>query len=91
MHFTFQIMFQMRVLDPQRQYFDLIAFDGASNVQKAGKMIEQFFPRCSVITGIEHTTSLLFGKVMSLWPMKEMHLFAKKVSAVLFCFIHIKI
>ena len=86
-----QILPQMRVLDPQRQYFDLIAFDGASNVQKTGKMIEQFFPRCSVITGIEHTTSLLFGKVMSLWPIKGMCLFAKKVSVVLICFIHIKI
>ena len=51
----------MRVLDPQ-QYFDLIAFDGASNVQKADKMIEQFFPRCFVITSNEHTTSLLLEK-----------------------------
>ena len=51
-----QILPQMRVLDPQRQYFDLIAFDGASNGQKADKMIEQFFSRCSFITGIEHTS-----------------------------------
>lgn len=28
--------------------FDLIAFDGAGNVQKAGALLEQHFPRCTL-------------------------------------------
>ena len=63
--------------------FDLIAFDGAANVQKAGALIEQHFPQCSVIVGIEHTVSLLFGKVMAVRPMQEMCQFAKLVSNVI--------
>ena len=71
---------KMRLLDPDKQLFDWISFDGASNVQKAGSLIERYFPRCTVSIGVEHTVSLLFGKVMAVRPMKEMWGFAKKVS-----------
>ena len=71
---------RMRELDPRRELFDLIAFDGAANVQKAGKLIEQYFPRCSVIKGIEHTASLYFGKISALSPIRELNLFAGVVS-----------
>lgn len=74
-----QMLPKMRLLDPDRNLFDWISFDGASNVQKAGSLIEQYFPRCTVTIGVEHTVSLLFGKVMSIRPMKEMCGFAKKV------------
>ena len=70
----------MRLLDPEKNLFDWISFDGASTVQKAGLLIEQYFPRCTVSTGVEHTVSLLFGRVMAVRPMKEMCGFAKKVS-----------
>ena len=72
----------MQKIDPEKTLFDLNAFDGAANVQKAGALIEQHFPRCSVIVGIEHTVSLLFGKVMAVRPMQEMCQFAKLVSNV---------
>ncbi len=71
---------KMRLLDPDKNLFDWISFDGASNVQKAGCLIEQYFPRCTVTTGVEHTVSLLFGRIMAIRPMKELCGFAKKVS-----------
>ena len=74
---------QMQKIDPEKTLFDLIAYDGAANVQKAGALMEQHFSKCIVITRIEHTVSLLFGKVMALRPMQEMCQFAKLVSNVI--------
>ena len=39
-----QMLPKMRLLDPDKNLFDWISFDGASNVQKAGSLIEQYFP-----------------------------------------------
>jgi hypothetical protein len=72
----------MQQIDPEKKIFDLIAFDGAANVQKAGALIEQHFPQCTVIVGIEHTVSFLFGRVMAVRPMQEMCQFSKLVSVV---------
>ena len=60
----------MREIDPERKHFDLIAFDGDANVQKAGMLINQYFPSCFVIVGLEHTVSLLCGKVCTLTLVK---------------------
>ena len=72
----------MQQIDPEKWLFNLIAFDGAENVQKAGALIGQHFPRYSVIVRIEHTVSLLFGRVMDVRPMQEMCQFSKLVSVV---------
>ena len=42
---------------------DLVIFDGASNVQKAGSLIEAQFPHVSVIHGAEHVISLFYSDV----------------------------
>ena len=42
---------KMHLLDPDKQVFDWISFDGASTVQKAGSLIEQYFPCCTVSIG----------------------------------------
>ena len=39
-----QMLPKMRLLDPDKNLFDWISFDGASNVQKADSLIEQYFP-----------------------------------------------
>jgi hypothetical protein len=44
-----QMLPKMREIDLERKHFDLIAFDEAANVQKAGTLINQYFPRCSHI------------------------------------------
>ena len=46
--------------------FDMCAFDGASNVQKAGKIISVYFPRLTCIHGAEHVVSLFFDDVFKL-------------------------
>jgi hypothetical protein len=45
---------------------DLIIFDGASNVQKAGALIEAQFPHISVLHGAEHVISLFYQDVFKL-------------------------
>ncbi len=41
-------------IDPLREYFNMVAFDGATNVQKAGKIIKAWFSKVNVIEGVEH-------------------------------------
>ena len=42
---------------------DLVFFDGAANVQKAGKILEKRFPRITSAPAAEHATSLFFDDV----------------------------
>ena len=46
--------------DPSRMYSDIFFFDGASNVAKAGKVLEAKFPRAYALHGGEHVVSLFF-------------------------------
>lgn len=45
---------------------DLIIFDGAANVQKAGLLVESRFPHISVIHGAEHVISLFYSDIFRL-------------------------
>jgi hypothetical protein len=53
---------------------DLIFFDGASNVQKGGRVLEASYPRVTVMHGAEHVTSLFFQDIFG---YKELSLFKK--------------
>ena len=57
-------------LDPSKQVLDLIFFDGASNVQKAGQIIEAKYPRATCLHGIEHKVSLFFSDLASVTVVK---------------------
>ena len=48
------------------QCTDLVIFDGASNVQKAGLLLEAKFPHLSVMHGAEHVISLFYSDVFCL-------------------------
>ena len=69
----------MKEVDPQKTLFHLISFDGASNVQKAGRLINQHFPCCTVILSNEQIVSLVFENTFELRPMKKMCSFCKTV------------
>jgi hypothetical protein len=56
----------IKELDPQGVYLNAIIFDGASNVQKAGQVIQAKYPQVSVLHGIEHCISLFFSDVTKL-------------------------
>jgi hypothetical protein len=60
----------MEKLDPNHQFFDLILFDGAANVQKAGRIIEAKYSRATVLHGAEHVVSLFFAYVSKLAEIK---------------------
>ena len=53
-------------LDPNRDLTDVIFFDGASNVQKAGRILEAKFPCAHCIHGGEHVISLFFDDIAKL-------------------------
>ena len=48
-------------LDPKQTCVDLVLFDGAANVQKAGRILEAKYPRVTSIHGAEHVVSLFFS------------------------------
>jgi len=43
-----KIMPLMEDIDPKKESFDMVVFDGASNVQKAGQVIAARFPKLIV-------------------------------------------
>jgi hypothetical protein len=53
------------------QCTDLVIFDGASNVQKAGALLEAKFPHLTVIHGAEHVISSFYHDIFKL-PQFEM-------------------
>jgi hypothetical protein len=62
---------------------DLVFFDGASNVQNAGKILRAFNPRITVGHGAEHVVSLFFADVYT--KVKSFMLlcaFAKRVCNI---------
>lgn len=62
---------------------DLVFFDGASNVQNAGKILQARHPRITVGHGAEHVVSLFFADVFTKIPAFEVLAnFAKKLRNV---------
>lgn len=56
----------MEMEDKVPKCTDLVIFDGASNVQKAGQLLAAKFPHISVIHGAEHVISLFYRDVFNL-------------------------
>ena len=62
---------------------DVVYFDGASNVQKAGAILEQRYPRISLLCAAEHTTSLFFDNLFTTITLyKNISNFCKKLRNV---------
>jgi hypothetical protein len=58
-------------------------FDGASNVQKAAKLVSVEYPRITVIHGAEHVVSLFFKDVFTkVQVFKSLSLFSKRCRNV---------
>jgi hypothetical protein len=52
-----------------RRVVDLVLFDGASNVQNAGKLVSITYPRMTVVHGAEHVVSLFFKDILIKMPV----------------------
>ena len=62
---------------------DLVFFDGASNVQNAGQILQAFNPRITVGHGAEHVVSLFFSDVYNKVPQfKQLSEFCKKARNI---------
>jgi hypothetical protein len=48
---------------------DLVLFDGASNVQNAGKLVYITYPPITVVHGAEHVVSLFFKDIFTKMPL----------------------
>lgn len=56
--------------DPDRLRTTIFWFDGAGNVQKAGRILEVLFPRAYSLHGGEHVISLFFSDIAKLQQIK---------------------
>ena len=77
-----QILPLMQHIDPHKNLINVVAFDGAYNVQKAGELIREHYSQISALHGIEHTVDTVIGKWAGLQPIKTLCQIAKKV---IFC------
>ena len=85
-HFIAQTALKcMKQVDREKELFDLVIFDGASNMQKGAELIAQHFPRVSTAVGTEHVVSNYIGKIVLLSPAKQLCKIAKKVVVVFYC------
>lgn len=69
----------MKEVDPDRELIDYITFDGAYNMQIAGQLLVEHFPRATIGTGLEHVVSLVFGRLTKISQVNAFCKFAKKV------------
>jgi hypothetical protein len=61
----------MKIIDPDKQFIDCVFFDGASNVQKSGKVMQVQYPRVMVLHGAEHVVSLFFKDLFNIQVLKH--------------------
>ena len=62
----------LKKIDPNKNIVDLIAFDGAANVQKAASMLCAQYTKCTEIHGGEHVVSLVCGGICKLPVISEL-------------------
>jgi hypothetical protein len=61
----------IKKIDPNSTRVDCVFFDGASNVQKGGRILEAMFPRIHVQTCAAHSISLFFADLCNkLWQFR---------------------
>ena len=72
-------LFQRHIIIIGKENGDLIIFDGASNVQKAGRLLSVPFPMLTCIHDPAHCIHLVFGDVFKLLPISLMCKFYRRV------------
>ena len=61
-------------------------FDGASNVQFAGRLLKVNYPKLTVMRGVEHTVSLFFNDVSKI-PILNQNISAHKMIYNIFGYV----
>ena len=77
----------MKKIDPLKDRINVVAFDGAANVQKAAELLQEHFLSITVMQGVEHTVATIIDKWIGLRPIKDLCQFSKKVSIIFVSFV----
>ena len=88
-YITEMIQDKVEMVDKNGQCTDIFYFDGAGNVQKAGLILCQHFPRAYTLHGGEHVIALFFHDLANLAPIKVCYAKALHLSNKLTLF-HLK-
>ena len=78
-------LFRPHIDDMESSYpnsTDVLFFDGASNVQLAGTIIEAKYPRIITLHGAEHVISLFFSDIFKFPQMRNLYRIAQKAYRV---------
>jgi hypothetical protein len=59
-------------IDPDGLYFDLFLVDGASNCQLAGTLLQELYPRITIMHGCEHILSLFCSDLLNKTKIKTL-------------------
>ena len=66
----------MKNIDPTKSITDVVIFDGASNLQLGGDILNIYYPKLTVMNWVEHTISILlndFSKIPVVNQMVQDH------------------
>ena len=69
----------MKKLDPRKEIIDLLYFDGAANVQKAGQVLEGSYSRVTCLHAAEHAISLWFQDIAKNQTIKSLIKISRKL------------
>ena len=69
--------------DKEKMFTDLVYFDGAANVQKAGRMLNAKYPRAYALTGGEHVISSFFSDLVKMGAIKVINVVSLNPSICL--------
>ena len=72
---------RIELIDKNGLCTDLFYFDGATNVQKAGRILVAHYPRAYSLHGGKHVISLFFTDIAKLTPIKV------RTNCLCFCLI----
>ena len=61
-----------KTIDPHKSIIDVIMFDGDSNVQLAGELLQIRYPNITVMRGVQHTVYLFFNDVSKIPVFNQM-------------------
>ena len=62
----------MKIIDQAKYITNVFMFNGASDIQLGGDILNIRYPNMTVMHGVEHTISLLFNGVLKLPIVNQM-------------------
>ncbi len=61
----------IKLIDPENEYVDMISFDGGSNFVKAAEVIRTYAPQITFVPATEHIVNLCFSDIAKAPPIQK--------------------